>query len=169
MGTDYIVNVGPVAIVKNSPRDATDIHRVCCNDQCRLYHHSVPRDTKFCNECGHQISEWHQAVKRPLRVDFYEVLNDKLRLADYADSEKETFILIPNDCTAELEALTKQVGFQRFNLKYGEECQIFPTPEEMHGYVETFKGVFDAELKILKDIFGSDNVTVRYGTVGVIC
>src|SRR5579862_3410874 len=154
MGTDYIVSVGPIVIIKNPPVSTTETHRCCNNTHCKNYHRTAY--TKFCEECGQPIGDWVEAVVKPLDIDFHELLNESLVPDNYNDQDGETIILVANDYTPKHEEINKQIGFQRFNLKYGEECRVFPTPEEMSGSVKTFEGVFAEELSKLKEIFGAD-------------
>lgn len=159
MGCDYLVNVGPVVVINNPPVDTTEKHISCCNDKCVQFHKYG--SGKFCPDCGSPIQEWIKPVNKPLEVDLYELLKEVLIPSDYMQhSSTPKIILIANK-------QSEEVGFKHFNLKY-EPFEFFPKIEEINGNIEKFKQVFQSELNALKNIFGAENVEVRYGTIGTI-
>jgi len=164
MGTDYCVNVGPVIVINNPPRDTNERHVSCCNDKCVKFHRYSSGE-KFCPECGSRIAEWFETVTKPLDVDFYELFKDeRLVPSDFhSSSSSSTVILIANK-----EKDTKAANFQHFHLNYDGPFEVFPKIEEIGSNIEKFKQIFDSDLNKLKEIFGADNVEVRYGTVGTI-
>ena len=161
MGCDFYVNVGPVVVINNPPVDTTEKHISCCNKKCGKYHKYG--SGKFCPDCGSPIQEWIKPVNKPLEIDFYELLKEVLVPTDYMQhSGTSQIILIANKDTQ-----AEEVGFKHFNLKY-EPFEFFPKIEEVNGNIEKFKQVFENELNKLKEIFGTNNVEVRYGTIGTI-
>jgi len=166
MGVDYIVTVGPVVVIKNPPVNTTETHQCCCNSECKQYHRTSYK--KFCEECGHQIAEWVEPVVKPLHVDFYEVLKEKLVPNNHEEQRGENVILVANTWNDKEEVKAKDFGFYRHNLKYDGGFEIFPKPEDIAVFVKKFEEVFQNELTILKGIFGESNVNVRYGTLGTL-
>ncbi len=160
MGCDFYVNVGPVVVINNPPVGTTETHVSCCNDKCMRFHKYGTG--KFCPDCGSPIREWTETVVKPLDIDFYELFKEKETLVPACPEQQATatIILIPNK-------KSKEVGFEHFDLSY-QPFEVFPKIEEIAGNIEKFKRVFETELNKLKEIFGGNNVEVRYGTVGTI-
>ncbi len=162
MGTDYCVNTGPVVVIKNPPQPTNETHYSCCNPQCEKFHKYASQSDKFCHDCGSRLADWIEPVIKPLKVDFYQLLEEVLVPANYQNSDAVEIVLISNK-----NDKSKEVGFYHFNLKYNQ-FSVFPKIEDITGNIEKFKTIFARELTILKGIFGEANVEVRYGTVGTI-
>ncbi len=158
MGCDFYVNIGPVVVINNPPRDTIERHVSCCNDKCKQFHkYGVG---KFCPDCGSPIQDWLKPVFKPLDIDFYTLLKQNLMETDHERQDACTVILKPN-------RNSREVGHAQYNLKQ-QPFEHFPKVDEMVSSVEKFKELFQDELNILKETFGVENVDVRYGTIGTI-
>lgn len=159
MGCDFLVNIGPVIVVKNPPVNRTEPKKCCCNDSCQKFHQTS--FSRFCEDCGTEITIWNEPIVAPKYVDFYELFKDTIIPANHERQREAEIILIAN------QRINPKLGFHHFNLKY-EPFKVFPKIDEINGYIENFKQTFMVELAKLKEIFGETNVSVVYGTIGDI-
>lgn len=154
MSTEYQLHVGAYLEVYNPEKPSTTEYYACPKRSCSNF--QVKCSTKFCPVCGTAISL--VTVPTPVRIKFdvYEECLDNLAEVegDSLPDEKQDYILFVSNITN-----GSGISTQGSTLKEVTEKTI------KNDLVE-FKDIFKGEIIRIKEVFGEDNVKVKWGIIG---
>ncbi len=154
MSIDYSAHIGPYIKVYNPKKASTTELTLCCNKNCSQHNKEV--DSKFCPECGSLIKTSKLPCRESIDFNVYDEFNE--RLHEMCPEEK------PHKCDDYLYFAandSKKFGVN-IDPTYCNEVKI--STESGEEFMEFFD-VYQKEIDRLKEIFGKDNVQIKYGVV----
>lgn len=155
MGVSASIRVGPYVAVHNPERDTTESYNTCSNTECKKHRvQFYGSDGKFCTECGSQITEQTFPCLGPIDFDEFEVLGDRLHKVTNEQKFEDYDVFISNVRGHGL-SLDPENNEYLFDL----------TNTDRQEQVDKFTKSFDKEIKKLKETFGADAVTIKWGVV----
>jgi hypothetical protein len=154
MSVNYRVKVGPYIEVFNPEKDSVKQHYGCNNLKCKLFRKL--NANKFCSSCGSPIELVSVPCKARIAFDFYNALGGRLDEIhhDNLPSNKQNYsILQPN------------IG--QFGDSFGdyESVVIELTTQISELQLRTFNETFAKEIIKLNEVFGENNVKVKWGII----
>ena len=163
MGVDYTTYVGPYFECKTRKAGTAYNFSSCTQDCCKNYMREYLVAKNFCEECGHPISEV-TATKLVNAVDTYQVmLAVKERIAEPLGEyiarwcqENNTDIWLANIRNK-----------WRFNPLFQISVQSVDF-ENISADIAEFTDQYRNELSILRNYYGLENVTIKWGIIHAI-
>lgn len=154
MSIDYNTYVGPYIEVYNPEKDSTEEYHSCPNKKCT--NHTKDISAGFCSECGSKIERMSRKCKERVDFDTWEEFDDSICevLCGYKPDGCENFMY-----------LVSNVGKIGLNLD-GRNPSINeidcgkPLVE-----IFDFKSIKKKEIDRLKEVFGTDNVKIKWGVL----
>ena len=153
--------VGPYIQVFNPVKEGLEKYKTCVNGYCQAYKRPLALNKPFCPECGSAVGEGVRPTRKRNPFDFDKEFGDKI-----------------------YEVLThsKPVGFEEFSFfvsnnpatdggfKCTHESEVIEmTAETIDSDMRRFQMNRQQDINRLKEIFGAENVLVKWGTIDASC
>lgn len=161
MSVDVNCFAGPyfACLLKNENKIVIESENVCPNTLCVKY--KQLNTAAFCSFCGSKIvkmdMEW---VRDSIDIETVDnLLGDSDLYCDFADlayTEKNK-LHIWHDCND----ITK--GFRFRDGGWHLDCFPVVTAEDLHNQKKFFLEKYEKEYKVLKEVYGEDQVEIRWG------
>lgn len=158
MGVDITTYVGPYIEVYNPETPSTEEYYSCTNSKCKQHKRGL--SSKFCPDCGKSVG----IIKIPSKekINIWEFIDEKLEgtlqpvMTEYKPNKNYEF-LVPNE-----EILKRDTTFDAKQETYIVEIDSSQISEEAFKMCNKFR----KEIDILKEKFGNDSVTIKWGVIG---
>lgn len=162
MGLDYKTYLGPYFECQVSKTMRTETYRVCSGEECGGYFdRPIEEHYHYCPTCGHPI------VNRTRTIEIDAVHHD-----DVSRRLKEELWIPQGDALRQM--MENQGVHLWFNNRRDSDCSwsLDPTEETIWEEVDehdirtqlaVFQEAFSKEFEILKEMYGQENVEVKYG------
>lgn len=158
MSTDYYIHVGPYIKVYNPKRNSSKTVNTCVNTTCKKHKQNIYGNDKFCSECGNQIKMSEFSCMAALQFDIYEEFKDTLAkvIREYKPIELMDYQFFVGN--------TKGTPSKRICVSESEgESQIMF--DKITDDCLTFCDMYRKEINRLYEVFGKDNVSVKFGVL----
>jgi hypothetical protein len=157
MGVDYNVVLGPYIQCTNTPQETEREKRTCPNKKCKMHGREFfDKDTKFCQECGKPI-EKIKIKEMGEKVEAWEIA-EKLKLSTISGEfklPKNTDLFIGN----------KRDHLRKTLFDAHDEQLLEVSAEMIATELATFADDYSAAIAKLRELYGADNVTLKWGLI----
>ena len=153
MSVNYCVSVGCYIEVKTKPRPITVTYQACANLNCPKC--TVETKHRFCPDCGCGTGP-HLKIKTcsPL-FDLYEEFEDELD--NITPEDNEMMLLMENKTNSDYrQSMDSGASFGRVDLH----------DLDIPGITNKFSAKYHKEIKRLKEVFGDNDVKIKFGAIG---
>lgn len=165
MSSIYEVHVGPYVECKTKTVQTQIGLHACVNENCSAYGERTPQGP-FCSKCAQEIGTYYKDVEVQ-SPDIEEILdNDTLssvlyplmgNVADHMCESRKIHIYIPN---------TPDLPGDTFDPRDTFDFREI-TPDRINEEIRILS--LAPELKPLQDLYGAENVTVKWGVLNHVC
>jgi hypothetical protein len=162
MGIDYATYLGPYIVCKTEIEDAKATMKSCTNVKCKTYKQERWGAKKFCDECGQKIGEIEISVKQN-KVDT-NVLSDELNEAMTVPSG-DSFHDLTRDNKIDIWYGNRQDGI---GISFDPKDEVMYEEFESNTIkvqIDDFVKEYAKELEIIKNAYGAENVSVKWGLI----
>jgi hypothetical protein len=154
MSVNYRVKIGPYIEVFNPELPSTKEHYGCNNPKCKVF--QKLNANKFCSQCGSPIALVSIPCKARIKFDFNDEFSGRLYEIHHDN--------LPND-KYRYSILQPNTG--QFGDSFGdyESVVIELTTQISELQLRTFNETFAKEIIKLNEVFGENNVKVKWGVI----
>jgi len=156
MSVSYNTYIGPYIEVHNPPRDIKHTYYSCVNNLCNNY--KKPNSDAFCSKCGGTICKFTIPIKASIKFDIAEEFNDRLAEINLEYPSPELFHYYISNKNGIGAGIT--IGYDTVTPIY--EKMIFNKTQEM-------EKKFANEITRLREVFGKDKVSIKWGVICYSC
>lgn len=155
MGIDYHVSIGPYVECFSEKIEKTFTKPICTNELCKYFGRVV--STKFCGYCSMLIENapYVKSVDKVSPEVLEKILNDRLYEVCLDVTEVSHIKTLISNRTVETSFWPKETG------SFSEEI----TESDRIRSLEHFNKVHKEDLDKLRNLFGPENVVVKWGIV----
>jgi len=155
MSTEYYVYIGAYVEAKNKSIEVDKFIKSCCNID-------ATSNSKYCTECGKELVPFKVDIITKEKIDNQNIFNDEMTDSLYLiykefacneQREKQVDIFISNSDAGCL----KDVDDDSMSLEITENDRI--------RYTRDFLVAYQDEILVLKNHYGDDNISIKFGVV----
>lgn len=167
MSSSYYVHVGPYLHCTSGTKPRTEDRLVCSKN--KKHEQSSPFSTdkkKFCSECGAptKVSKIRVSGKENVvnEEDVEDVIGESLAAFNREYSEDGLALYTPN------ESRKPPREFQIDSDEYQCGEILFVTGDLILQEIEWFSKAFKKEIAAIQKLYGTSNVSIRWGVLGEV-
>ena len=159
MGVSYYTYVGPYVKVYNPEKASKKEYHSCPNHGCS--NNKKPMSDAYCSKCGTKIERLTFYIQDRTRFDANSEFADGTLRDVYSDFDDHNYMHFVDDGQRDLLHLL-------MNINNGDFVSDL-TDKNPATEVEEFKEIRRKEIARLKEVFGEENVSVRWGVINYVC
>ena len=157
MSVDYKCYVGPYIKVFNPEKDSTEEYHSCPNKKCDK--HKKQLSDKFCPSCGTKITLVTFPCKSKIDFDIYkEFKKEPISevMCESKPKELENYDFYISNSTKS-PGININVVYEHFIKDFNETIIV--------SEVQQFEIQLSKEINRLKEVFGNENVQIKWGVM----
>jgi hypothetical protein len=147
MSVDYNTFVGPYLEVHNPLRNSTEEYHTCSNKKCK--NHAKPISDKFCSKCGGKIKLERFPCQNRIEFDINVISEDLSEAMIEYNYNGDNMYFYYSDYGSSFDG----------NDCIAKEIDINDPVKKLYEFQLKFK----SEIEQIQNIFGKDNVKVKWG------
>lgn len=156
MSVSFNTFVGPYVEVYSPEKQSTEEYHSCPNKKC--VNHTKPISDGYCSKCGTKIERMERACMEKIDFDCYD------EFPDYSLEEVITTYK-PTDCEDYIYFVNGNKHAIGIILD-GNDVSVNQIDEKTpQAESELFKNKLNKEITRLQEVFGKDNVKIKWGVL----
>lgn len=161
MGVDYSTYIGPYLRCYNGEIAIPAFYRACTRDGCSEFSRELPQHSKFCSVCGSVIQNYSFTKTRP-RINVVEV---RLEMDEFLCELTATGSQI--EPLVDFWILNRRIeGDPSLRINGYRNCAARSfQPSEIQAQIDWFELNATAQIALLKQRYGKENVQTCWGVI----
>lgn len=158
MGVSYYIYIGPYVEVYNPLKPIDQEYHSCPSKGCS--NHTKPISDGYCPKCGTKIGRLIRKVNERIHFDVYREFGDGTLRDVHNDFGENNYMRFLDNAHRGLHHLHIDAEYDSVNDFTDKN------PSEV---VDEYKKLRSKEIARLQEVFGNDNVTVKWGVINYVC
>lgn len=161
MSMSDCVYVGAFVLIENSMEEKPVIEQRCKNPACHWHNKYTP--SKFCPYCGVETAMLQRGTVLEERVDWFsvsEAIDQDLWRPEIP--EQTAVVWLPN------KSAEGETGYHTNYIKGADYGAVELSTEEQDEQANALLTRYDSALRIMREMYGADNVKAMWGMVKYI-